>query len=358
MNFVRTMRLLALSATGLALAVVAPATAAQTPAAPASQTQPAAVPITSGSQYDRNAVAIVDRDTTWMLFARSQDDCNRLQGCDADNSNYDLYSMQSHDQGKTWTEPELVAANPGDPAEGNWFRGRTIAVAQTKPGTFFVFWTSGGITSPLYWLSHTDKDGWSQLTRQDGPYFNATAATLGKTVFVYSENGIDGGIGEQTFDPATGTFSEATPIGTGAIPKVIVDKQHVVRMTTVDPATGTVSLASSADGWNWSTPKVVAEPHDSVTNWDPSLAQAPDGTYVLMYAPDHGDGNQSVAARVSRDFQSWSDEITLSSPDGWWDYWPTAVPSKSGVLGFATSEAPVGDSPAGTGHIWSVSAKP
>lgn len=352
MNFVRATRYLALSATGVVLGLVAPATAG-THAAPATAS---ATPVTSGPHYDRNGVAVVDRNTTWLLFARSQQDCNRLQGCDADNSNYDLYAMQSADRGRTWSAPELVATNPSVTGQAP-FRGRTIAVTETEPGTFYVVWTSGGNTGPLYWLSHTAAGGWSPLNRHDGPYFNATVVTLGKTVFVYSENGTSGGIDEQVFDPATGTFSDATQIGTGAIPKAIVDKHHVVRMTTVDPATGTVNVASSSDGWTWSAWDTVAAPHDDITNWDPSLVQIADGTFELLYAPS-GPVNQNIAARVSHDFQNWSDEITLTSPDGWWDYWPTAIASKSGALGFETSEAPLGDNAAGTGHIWAASVKP
>src|SRR5690242_17531282 len=60
-------------------------------AAPAAAKTDSAKQLTFGDHYDRNPVVVQDGKSTLLLFARSQDDCNRLDGCNADNTQYDLY---------------------------------------------------------------------------------------------------------------------------------------------------------------------------------------------------------------------------------------------------------------------------
>src|SRR3954451_11987972 len=111
-------------------------------------------PRTAGGagSYDRNATLVQDGAVTDMFFARSENACNRLAGCDADNSQYDMYLKTSTDGGKTFGPAQLVAPNPD--GAGN-HRGRTLAATRTSDGTVYVFWADGGSQSPLYYVKET-----------------------------------------------------------------------------------------------------------------------------------------------------------------------------------------------------------
>ena len=97
---------------------------------------------TDGPNYDRNPSVVQDGALTDLFFTRSQQPCDRLAGCDADNSDYDLYLKQSANGGKDYGPEQLVATNPDGP--GNHY-GRTIAATRAPDGTVLVFWASGGV---------------------------------------------------------------------------------------------------------------------------------------------------------------------------------------------------------------------
>src|ERR687893_2487165 len=89
-------------------------------------------------RYDRNPSVVQDGGLTHMFFARSQNPCNRLAGCNPDQEQYDLYRKTSSDGGKTYGPAQFVAANPDGPLS---HRGRTIAATRRESdGTVFVFW--------------------------------------------------------------------------------------------------------------------------------------------------------------------------------------------------------------------------
>lgn len=315
---------------------------------------PGAVQITSGDHYDRNATVVQDGKTTWMFFARSQDTCNRLDGCDVDNSNYDLWAQTSTNKGKTWSEPAMIAANPG-----NEFRGRTIAATRTDDKKIWLFWTSGGNSKALYYLSRDPQTKtWSSPTAVDDElYFNAEAVAKKNTVFLYYEDGgrAEGtaGVWERTFNGST--FSDPVSIAPGrSLPKVMMDKKGVFRMAMVDSRAWPyvdVDVATSANGTTWSTPAVAIQGDGTITNWDPTLTQDGD-RFAIVWAPDTGDGSQHIGTSVSTDFQHWSSEYQITDPPaGTWDYWPE-VTNVDGLRLYYTSEA--GEVP-GTGHIWTLS---
>src|SRR5687768_12528755 len=96
---------------------------------------------------------IEDGNHVYLFFARSQQPCNRVTGCDADNSDYDLYLKTSSDGGRNFGPASLIAANPDGVGP---FRGRTIATARTSDGTTYVFWASGGNSIPtLFYVKET-----------------------------------------------------------------------------------------------------------------------------------------------------------------------------------------------------------
>ena len=98
----------------------------------------------------------------------------------------------------------------------------------------------------------------------------------------------------------------------------------------------------------------------TVTNWDPTLSQTPDGTFQLFWAPDQNDGRQRVEMVTSDDFATWSSpNVITEGTDGetaYWDYWPEVTPQGNKLNLFYTSERGVGGDP-GTGHIWTTRIK-
>src|SRR4051812_708108 len=104
--------------TALCLALAAMAVAAPLAGAAVGQ------PVTSGPNYDRNATVVQDHGITYLFFARSEQPCNRLDGCNPDNAKYDLWFKKSYDGGDHYGPATLAAQNP-EPATD--FRGRTLA---------------------------------------------------------------------------------------------------------------------------------------------------------------------------------------------------------------------------------------
>src|SRR2546423_1409000 len=89
--------------------------------------------------YDRNASVVQDGAVTYLFFARSQQPCDRLAGCNPDQQTYDLWYKASTNGGKDFGPDTLAAKNPGI------LFGRTIAAApRNGDGNLYVFWASGG----------------------------------------------------------------------------------------------------------------------------------------------------------------------------------------------------------------------
>lgn len=348
-------RLIAAAALALAASLqLTPASAAPQPSIELAQ-------LTTGPHYDRNAVTLDDGNTTWMFFARSQLACNRMTGCNNDDTAYDLYAQTSSNKGKSWSAPFRLAANPGPSS----FYGRTISAVRTSDGTVHVLWASGGSGGPLYHFTKPHSSAAFSLAdtlTSAHYYFNAWAVASGKKLFLYSEAADNTGIYVQTL---TGSgFSTPIPVFQGSIPKVIVDKHNVFRMTMVDGANWpyvSVLTSSSSDGVAWSTPQAVVVGDGTVTNWDPSLLQASNGDFYLTWAPDQGDGRQRIEARASEDFVHWSASVPVTlGTDGttaYWDYWPIATGNGNNITLMYTSEAAGAGTAVGIGHIWAISAK-
>jgi hypothetical protein len=319
---------------------------------------------TEGTKYDRGETLVQEGPTTYMFFARSQADCNRLAGCNPDNQHYDMYVKTSPDGGKTFGPATLVATNPGD----SGFFGRTLAATLTSTG-INVFWASGGSQNQLYVVKETAPGAFSPATpvmsaalTDLSDVFNVEAVTLGGQTYLYTEEMEAPGYGiyARTYDGATAGGPNVVALNKN-IPKAIVDRNGGVKMTFVDAtAYPTVALYvdSSADGLVWPGPQLVqAIPGES--DWDPNLVQKPNGQYYLFFAPDRqeGAGRQQVALRKSNDFVSWTapHDLTPGYSGGveYWDYWPEGFVYKNQVKLFYTSERGTGSTPPGTGHIWS-----
>jgi len=324
-----------------------------------------AAPVTSGGAYDRNPSVVQDGAVTRAFFARTQlTACDRLAGCPADNTLYDLYEMVSADGGATWGAPQEIADNslfPDSPWNDPSY-GRTVAATRTASGALHVFWASGGNTSSLvYGVKPPASSTWTWSSRDDLPVFNVEAVSKGDTTFVYYEDGLEGSIKVMTFDGATfGT--PQTVLASANIPKAIVDASGIVRLTAVNASAWpvvNVLLTSSTDGVTFGAPVVAIAGDGVVTNWDPSLAQAADGSYHLFHAPDQGDGRQVIEHRVSATFEGLASAAPTQLTTGtdgatvYWDYWPEAFSSGSTLRLLFTSEA---GTPPGTGHVWATSA--
>lgn len=312
-------------------------------------------PLTSGASYDRNPSVVQDGNTLWLFFARSQAaPCNRLQGCPADNTPYDLFYVRSNDKGKSWGAPVKVADNPLPP---NTFYGRTVAATRRADGTIYLFWASGGNGSNLYYYKKAPNAPAFTLAGQltDALYFNVEAVSVANRIFVYYEDGTGTGIFVRKFDGTT--FTPATPVAASkSIPKVIIDRRGVFRMAMVDANVGSVYVASSVDGVNWTPATLVVGATGGVTNWDPTLVQRADGDFQLFWAPDQGDGRQRIETLTSRNFSTWSTAaVVTEGTDGsavYWEYWPEAILVGGDVRLFYTSERGIGSDAAGTGHVW------
>lgn len=353
-----------LAAAGLAaLAVITPAAAAVGQAR------------TSGPQYDRNPSVVQDGALTYLFFARSVLPCNRLgtPPCNPDVLKYDLYYKVSSDGGRTYGPPQLAATNA---ATGNpLFYGRTIAATRSVDGagqgTLHVFWASGGNSTVLYYVEKGPGDT-SFSTPQPvagiqsaNGVFNVEAVSVGPDVFLYTEEcctPLDNGVWAYEF--AAGTASGRTLVSLGKnLPKAIVDNQpgpFRFRMTMTDATlypTVDVYVSSSTDGLTWTPPEQVVS-REGVSNWDPNLAQLPNGRYYLHFAPDEeqGAGRQRIAVTTSNDFARWTTprEVSPGFTAGteYWDYWPEGFVLRNKLTLYYTSERGFDANPTGVGHIW------
>lgn len=325
-------------------------------------------PVTNGLNYDRNPSVVQDGPTTKLFFARSRQACNRLAGCDADNSDYDLYMMQSQDGGRTFGPAMLVAANPG-PA--GLFRGRTVAATRIASGLnagVYVFWASGANADRLYVVKQTGPATFSApaLVPLSNPLtFNVEALGVGPDIYLYTEEfGLPYGVYARRFDGAAVVAGPTLVSADKNLPKGLVDNQPGAfrfRLTYVDASaypTVRVLVNSSVDGLTWMREQlVIAEP--GVAHWDPQLAQRPNGNFYLYSAPqEDGSDRQRVAVTMSNNFTRWAatHEVTPAQTGGvaYWDYWPEGFTSGNRVLLFYTSERETGTAPTGIGHIWSL----
>jgi hypothetical protein len=324
-----------------------------------------------GQKYDRNSSVVQDGAATYLFFARSELQCNRLApmptpGC-PDNMPYDLYYKKSLDGGKTYGPALLVAQNPAGPV----FYGRTISATATPDGVH-IFWASGGNVGPVFHIfkaTGTDTFTSPAVTPGTGPnIFNVWAVSTGTNVYLYTEE----------YDPTQSItarrYAAAGPALTQSggptqvpgsndanIPKAIVDDTGVFRLTMVKPNDGGDYVSSSADGLTFSPPVLAAPADQGFINWDPNLVQNAGGVYFLYFAPDHGNGTQRIGVTSSNDFVHWTAtrEITpgQTSHRRYWDYWPEPVRRGNQVVLYYTSERGFRDEgstryPTGQGHIW------
>lgn len=327
-----------------------------------------------GQKYDRNPSVVTDGAATYLFFARSEANCNRLStpvspGC-PDNISYDLYYKKSLDGGKTYGPATLVATNP-TPGFGPFY-GRTISAVATPDGVH-VFWANGGTIGPVYHLfKPTGSDTFSspEVTPNTTPLiFNVWAVSRGSEVLLYSEE----------YDPTqsitarryTASGPTLTPAGgptdlpdtqDANIPKAFVDSGGTVRLTMVKPGEGGDYVTSSQDGLAFPPPTLAAPADEGAVNWDPNLVQNAGGVYFLYYAPDDGTGRQRIAVTSSNDFVHWTAtrEISPGQTGGtrYWDYWPEPVLRGNQVVLYYTSERGFTDGssgkyPTGQGHVWS-----
>jgi hypothetical protein len=298
---------------------------------------------------------VQDGPATDLFFVRSQDPCNRLAGCDADNSDYDLYLKQSPNGGKDYGPEQSVATNPDGPGI---HRGRTIAATRAPDGTVYVFWASGANSTQLYYVkeSGTGFTAPQPVAGTSPQVMNVEAVTRGSQVLIYTEEA--DGIHAYSFDGATASGGSLIAADRN-VPKAIVDRNNgSVRLTYVRASTYPqvdVYVQTSADGL---TPgpeqKVISEP--GASTWDPALAQRPNGRFELYAAPDRGDGKQQIAETDSNDFVRWSKphDLTPAFKGGtaYWDYWPEPFVLENKVTLYYTSERATDTQPTGTGHVW------
>lgn len=329
---------------------------------------------TTGPQYDRNPSVVQDGALTYLFFARSVLPCNRLgtPACTPDVMKYDLYYKVSPDGGKTYGPPQLAASNleTANPL----FYGRTIAATRTVDGsgqgTLHVFWASGGNSTTLY---HIEKSPSASVFSDPQPVlgvgpvngvFNVEAVALGADVYLYTEECCGPLTGIWAYEYAAGTATGRTLVALGMnLPKAIVDNQPQpfrFRMTMTDASqypTVDVHVSSSIDGLNWTPPEPVVH-EEGVSNWDPNLAQLPNGRYELHFAPDaeEGTGRQRIAVTSSNDFVRWTTprEVSPGFKGGveYWDYWPEAFVLGNKLTLYYTSERGFDSNETGIGHIW------
>jgi hypothetical protein len=321
---------------------------------------------TAGPSYDRNPSVVQDGAATYLFFARTQGPCNRLDGCNPDNgasAKYDLYYKKSLNGGKDYGPATLAAVNP-EPAT-DW-RGRTIA-ATREDGRVLVFWADGGSQRQLYVVEKpTGSDSFttaSEVTGVEPTVFNVEAVTRGTQTYLYTEGmGLSGyGVYARTY--TGGLAGPAMLVSADKnIPKAVVDVENgMIRLTYVD-ASGypevDVYVNSSADGLAFAQEQLVVDAAPGESNWDPNLAQKPNGDYYLHFAPDRqeGAGKQQIALTKSNNFVKWSKphDITPGEKAGveYWDYWPEAFVIKNKLTLYYTSERGFDANPTGTAHIW------
>lgn len=324
---------------------------------------------TTGPHYDRNPSVLQDGSNTYLFFARSQRPCNRLQGCNPDSEQYDMYYKASSDGGKTFSPATLLALNPDGSGP---FYGRTIAAVRADNGTVYVFWASGGNSNDLYVVTKMPAAPFTSptpalLVPGTTPFqiFNIEAVSGPDGIFLYAEECCSApGVYAYRFDGVTAT-ARTLVFAARNLPKAIVDNQPGrprYRMTYVDASsypTVDVYVASSTDGLTWLEHElVVSEP--AVSNWDPSLAQLPNGRYYLHFAPDEeaGAGRQRIAVTTSNDFDNWSapHEISPGFQGGieYWDYWPEGFVLGNKLTLYYSSERGFNENETGTGHIWTL----
>ncbi len=327
-------------------------------------------PRTAGDRYDRNPSVVQDGELTYLFFARSQNACNRLIGCNPDGEQYDLYYKVSSDGGKTYGPPTFLAINPDGPGP---FYGRTIAAIRSvegpSAGTLYVFWASGGNSNNLYVVTKLPGMAFSPAFPVIGTspleVFNVDAVAGPDGMFIYTEECCSAhGLYAYRFDGVMAS-ARALVSPSRSLPKAIVDNQpgpFRYRMTYVDALAYPrvdVYVASSPDGLVWPVHQlVVSEP--AVSNWDPTLSQLPNGRYYLHFAPDaeQGAGRQRIAVTTSNDFERWSapHEISPGFTGGteYWDYWPEGFVLGNKLTLYYTSERGFNGAATGTAHIWTL----
>jgi len=338
----------------LALAIVASLATAGSASASVGQNR------TDGPNYDRNPSVVQDGNATEVFFARSQQPCNRLAGCDADNSDYDLYVKKSTNGGRTYGPDQLVATNPDGPGP---FRGRTIAATRDGGGKVHVFWASGANSIPGLFHVQETNSGWSAPALVPGALnvFNVEALTRGNDVFLYTEE-CCGANGVYAYRYSGGAAVARTLVSADKnLPKGIVEGR-TVRLTYTDATAYPqvdVYVNESNDGLTFGSERLAVS-EAGTSHWDPALAPRTFGYWGLFTAPDRqaGAGKQQIAASVSRDFTNWSQpfEITPGEENGieYWDYWPEPFVQGGNFSLFYTSEHSTGTQPTGVGHIWSI----
>jgi hypothetical protein len=331
-------------------------------------------PITVGTHYDRNASVVRDGKNTYTFFARSQlAPCNRLAGCDPDQRKFDLFYMKSADGGRSYGSAQLAATNP-DPTPDlspltpyGGFRGRTIAAIKAG-NKVTVFWADGGNERELYKVeksSSNDTFGPPTIVPVSETVFNVEAITRGNQAFLYTEGTGISGYGVYAHTYSAGAPGPAVLVRLDRnIPKAIVDKRGLIRMTYVD-ATPYPKVddyvTSSTDGIAFGPEVLAVAGGPNESNWDPNLLQL-GGTYVLFFAPDRqeGTGKQQIAFAWSRDFVTWTrgGDITPGRKNGveYWDYWPEPVGDGGSPYLLYASERGATD-PTGIGHIWQIAGK-
>lgn len=321
-------------------------------------------PVTTGPNYDRNPSVVEDGSRTYLFFARSQVPCNRLAGCDADNTDYDLYVKVSLNGGRTYGPDQLVAPNPGP---SGLFRGRTIAATRRSNGQMVVFWASGAnANAPLYVLEETTQGVFTAPTPMPqfvpgvNGAFNIDAVAKGNAVHLYTEECCAApGVWAQLYVSPAAVTGRTLVSADKNLPKVIVDRSGRFRLTYADASdypTVEAYVNSSTDGLVF-TQEVLAVREEGVSHWDPNLLQE-GGLWYLFTAPDDLSGRQQIAVAVSRNFTSWTRpvRITPGEQNGvrYWDYWPEPFGARDQL--YFTSERGVAGGPPGTGHIWRISA--
>lgn len=314
--------------------------------------------LTYGANYDRNPSVLKAKDGTyWLFFARTTNCTSGHSTCDVDNTQYNIYYMNSRDY-HTWTSPKRLSDRAGLP---DTFRGRTIAATQAADGKISVFWANGGFSSSFYFYSFApnarpDADV-APLARgemSDHLYFNVEAVTANGKIWVFYEDTAVPGVYVRSFDGTNWSTSTLVALDL-SIPKAIVDG-NTFRVVMVNGSTGEVFITSALVGNStWAAPISVIAPHSGVTNWDPTIFKDAQGKYNVFYAPDLGTGEQRIEWKQSSNPNNWSGAAKVvthasSGTNSWWDYWPEATSIGNDTYLLYTSEK--NGNTQGSGHIF------